>query len=436
MEHRDRKLCWLPVKELLDAEPFPPRESDPPLDFLLSSVRLHGILSPLVVREIQGRRQVVCGYRRLLAAREAGLEKVPVVLAEIEDLGAIRCYLSENMCRQTLSDDARESALKLLKELRDGDRSAAPESAVKPDVKASTEARLQAASRRIVEGMGRGESPPRPEKAPGAGRIASPPGSSWGPEERVGELIARTDQFLRTAGESRSIDMVCAGEIVEDLLGLADAGESWSPKMLYGEAPAEGWLARHSLLVASLNARLTPPPEFDERQRVTYALGGLLHDVGMVFFEEVWRNDGGSLSWEDRQDLQSHTRIGHALVSAAGPEHAEVALVARDHHERLDGSGYPGGLRGDQMGRLVRLTALVDSFASLAGERPHRGAIEPRKALERLARAAEMGLYDPRLFPPLHAACQSLAASTAVAPSGHGAVEVPARKNPLPVEFY
>ncbi|HLU50238.1 MAG TPA: ParB N-terminal domain-containing protein, partial [Planctomycetota bacterium] len=115
-----RELGWLPVAELLEEAPFPDRDIGPALDSLASSVRLHGILSPLVVRRgPNGRLQVVCGWRRLLAARDAGEERVPVLMVDMGDAEAIRCWLSESSFRRDIDHETRERALRMLRDVHD-----------------------------------------------------------------------------------------------------------------------------------------------------------------------------------------------------------------------------------------------------------------------------------------------------------------------------
>ena len=408
MEQCDRELCWLPVKKLLGGQPFPPREQDPPLDFLLSSVRLHGILSPLLVRSWQGELQVVCGYRRLLAAHRAGIEKVPVMVAQIEDVRAIRYYLSENMCRQTLSDGSRESVLKLLKELRDevdvGLAGAADEIIDRAKHHRGwkeEEEEPPSVSSTAVEAPTAGVIDPALEGERGSDLVLRQSSRAT----VVASLIEKTEKLFQPVRARRCVEMSLAEEIVDELLAFPEAEMPLTLEELYdgNETPA-GWLVRHSLLVASLNVALIPSDFAVHRARI-YALGGLLHDVGIIFLERLCANESKVLSGEQRRELQSHTRIGQALISVAGKEYVEVALVARDHHERLDGSGYPGGLQGDQIGRLVRLTALSESYASIIGVRPHRVAQNPERALERLARDTETGLYDASLFSVLQLVC-------------------------------
>jgi len=257
-------------------------------------------------------------------------------------------------------------------------------------------------------------------------------------EDPICELVRRSEAFFEDVRGTRRIEMRRAEKIIDELLGLPDGRLPLAPEDLY-LGDQETWLAQHSILAASINLSLLPD-EFTELGKRGYGLAGLLHDVGMVFVGGATLTASRALAPEQRMEMQRHTRIGHALISSAGKNYAELAMVARDHHERLDGSGYPSGLRTDQLGRLVRVTGLVDSYCALVGRRPYRGMVSPGAALERLARATEMGVYDPTLFPVLHQAChpQHLGAQGLRVPdSPHTRADnTPARKNPLALEFY
>lgn len=404
-ERNGQQLRWVQVTELLRDPPFPARESESPLDSLLSSVRIHGVLSPLLARPRSGHLQVVCGYRRLLAAKAAGQAEVPVLIAKLEDIQAIRCYLSENICRRELSPRIREETLKLLQRLRDG--SVGPRDTASEGV----DSRHEEGEKEVPESPAPGESPtPEPRsRTESLHRLGAQRGSSGRsrmprlPSPRTGvardvvprELMTGTRSFLESVRRTRRVDLVRAESIVALLLGIPRDLLPLDPNALYTEE-RESWLAEHALLCASLNACLAPPGAVPETRR-DYALAGLLHDIGMVFLDRAYLSEPRALSPGQMAEVQSHTRLGQALILGADPARAELARAARDHHERQDGSGYPDGLRGEQLTELSRATAVGDTYASLVGNRPHRNALPPEVALERLVRATEMGLYDPKL---------------------------------------
>ncbi len=72
-----------------------------------------------------------------------------------------------------------------------------------------------------------------------------------------------------------------------------------------------------------------------------------------------------------------------------------------DHHEKMDGSGYPDGLKGDQVSRFVRIVGVADSYEALTSDRPYRPAFTRDQALQILRKETEEGRWDPRVIATL-----------------------------------
>ena len=109
--------------------------------------------------------------------------------------------------------------------------------------------------------------------------------------------------------------------------------------------------------------------EDDQRRLVRAAL---LHDVGKAFVSVAILDKPGKLSDEEMIEVRRHPRLGYDALAAQGGFPPEVLDVVLHHHELLDGSGYPDGLRGDQISDIVRLTTIVDIHAALVENRAYR----------------------------------------------------------------
>jgi len=109
--------------------------------------------------------------------------------------------------------------------------------------------------------------------------------------------------------------------------------------------------------------------EDDQRRLVRAAL---LHDVGKAFVSVAILDKPGKLSDEEMIEVRGHPRLGYDALAVQGGFPPEVLDVVLHHHELLDGSGYPDGLRGDQISDIVRLTTIVDIHAALVENRAYR----------------------------------------------------------------
>lgn len=94
----------------------------------------------------------------------------------------------------------------------------------------------------------------------------------------------------------------------------------------------------------------------------------------------------GPLTAAEWRQVQAHAEIGARLIRAAGLD--EVAPWVLAHHERIDGGGYPHGLRGDEIPLEARILTVADAFDAMRTNRPYRGAFSEREAIEELRRAA------------------------------------------------
>src|SRR5205085_1779080 len=107
----------------------------------------------------------------------------------------------------------------------------------------------------------------------------------------------------------------------------------------------------------------------------------LLKDVGMLSVPAEVLARPTLLTDEQKRLVESHGRIGAELVAKHLPSTAALCEAIAGHHERLDGTGYPAGLRQGQIGPLPRLLAVADVYTALCCPRPCRPALDPRTAL-------------------------------------------------------
>jgi len=125
--------------------------------------------------------------------------------------------------------------------------------------------------------------------------------------------------------------------------------------------------------------------------------GGYLHDVGKVGIPDAILFKPGKLTEEEWVTMRSHTVRGEEIcrhLKALGP----VLPIIRYHHERWDGSGYPDGLRGDQIPLLARILQIADIYDALTSARPYKPAFTAVEAIDIMREETERGWRDPRIF--------------------------------------
>lgn len=126
----------------------------------------------------------------------------------------------------------------------------------------------------------------------------------------------------------------------------------------------------------------------------TLRRGAYLHDIGKVALPDSALLKPGQLNAAEAAALRTHPVVGEQILRPLRTFDAVRPLV-RHHHEHLDGSGYPDGLRGEQIDRLVRILSVADVFDTRRSVRPYRPALTAADALAALRAEAEGGWWDP-----------------------------------------
>ena len=141
-----------------------------------------------------------------------------------------------------------------------------------------------------------------------------------------------------------------------------------------------------------------------EGQWKTLGMGAWLHDIGKLAIPDSILLKPGALNEQERQIMQRHVELGYDLVKGI-PFLADAAEVILAHHERYNGSGYPRGLRGDNIPMCARIFAVADSFDAMTSDRPYRSAL-PVQTARAVIDAGRGELFDPAIVNAFFAAAE------------------------------
>src|SRR6266542_3931006 len=148
------------------------------------------------------------------------------------------------------------------------------------------------------------------------------------------------------------------------------------------------YTAGHSAAVATYSRDIAQRMGLSEREQGLVHLCGLVHDIGKVGLPPGLLEKPGALTLDERRIMEGHSEIGERILAKVD-DYAEIAAVVRHHHERVDGNGYPEGLRKDEIPLLSRIIAVADAYNAMTSDRPYREAMPSRVARLRLAQAVE-----------------------------------------------
>jgi two-component system cell cycle response regulator len=165
-------------------------------------------------------------------------------------------------------------------------------------------------------------------------------------------------------------------------------------------------LDAHVSSVGRLARLLARRLELPQHELDRIQLAAELHDIGKTAIPDSLLNKPGELTPQEWEYVRGHTLIGERILLAA-PSLAQTAELVRSSHERIDGHGYPDGLRGDAIPVGSRIIAVCDAFDAMVSDRSYRSAIPVAAALAELQRGAGTQ-FDARIVDAFTAAAGEL----------------------------
>jgi len=209
------------------------------------------------------------------------------------------------------------------------------------------------------------------------------------------EEIATLAELLSLLHADQSCDSAVLGHLAEQILREAELG---LPLQLENESPLylPAYAAAQGLNSARVMARLIHNDPDWYAYRSDALVVALVHDVGMLGIASDLLLQTKRWSEDQHRLVEQHSALGERAVATLFAQAPELRHAVAHHHERLDGTGYPDGLRGEQLHPLTRLLAVCDVYAALGVARPHRPARSSRNALADTLVLAEMGKLDRR----------------------------------------
>jgi putative nucleotidyltransferase with HDIG domain len=173
---------------------------------------------------------------------------------------------------------------------------------------------------------------------------------------------------------------------------LSRANLSFATALVATLDARDRYTAGHSAAVAVYARDIARRMGLSELETELAHLCGLVHDVGKIGLPAALLEKPGALSLEERRQMELHSVISERILKNVD-DYREIASIVRHHHERLDGLGYPDGLRGDDIPLLSRVIAVADAYNAMTSDRPYRDAMPSRVARLRLAQGVE-GQFD------------------------------------------
>jgi putative nucleotidyltransferase with HDIG domain len=193
----------------------------------------------------------------------------------------------------------------------------------------------------------------------------------------------------------KAVDVGGARQLVEDISDSI----SRNPGAIISLArlkTADDYTYMHSVAVCAMMVALAKQLGLDEAQTRASGMAGLLHDLGKVAVPSEVLNKPGKLTDAEFEIIKTHPTEGYKMLMASSGVDAVSLDVVLHHHEKVDGSGYPERLRGEDMTLFSKMGAVCDVYDAITSNRPYKSGWDPAESLRRMAEWT--GHFDPKVF--------------------------------------
>ncbi|MDJ0783474.1 MAG: diguanylate cyclase [Desulfosarcinaceae bacterium] len=195
------------------------------------------------------------------------------------------------------------------------------------------------------------------------------------------ELLARTRSLIKVRHLNQSLT-----NVENVLFSMARAVEA-------KDEYTQGHIERVANLAVSIGRALKLSPK--ETKALYY--GGALHDIGKLGIPHEILNKPGPLSSSEWEIMRQHPEIGYKICLPLGESLGFALDIIRYHHEKMDGSGYPYGLKGKEIPAVARIMAVADIYDALVTDRPYRSGMSREKAMDIIRSETDEGKLDRRI---------------------------------------
>jgi len=202
-------------------------------------------------------------------------------------------------------------------------------------------------------------------------------------------------KILTSIADGKSFDInearACTDDMVDSIFRNEDALACMSRLRMKDE-----YLVEHSLNVSILMTIFAKHMQEDRKLIEQLALGAFLHDIGKIKIPDEILNKPGRLTAEEYEVMKSHVTLGTEVIDESPEISNVVAKMVKEHHERLDGNGYPESLPAEKISKFGRMIAIVDSYDAMTAERVYKAGMHPIKAFKNLVNESPTA-YDDAL---------------------------------------
>lgn len=222
-------------------------------------------------------------------------------------------------------------------------------------------------------------------------------------EELAGytEIKQKTENFFTKIAKEKSLSGEDAEKIVDEIsMRLHTVDLSLVFQCLNEQKPMNEYLCRHSVNVGLINGLMGKWLNLSEKDIDALILSGLVHDVGKIKILAEILDAPRKLTISEFEVMKMHPLYTYKLLSTDGRFPESVKLAALQHHEKINGTGYPAGMGGDSISLFAKVTAVADIYDAMVSKRTYKEASNPLAVLARMSliQFSELDIQLVKLF--------------------------------------
>ncbi|MFJ3525827.1 HD-GYP domain-containing protein [Pseudomonas sp. NPDC090203] len=264
--------------------------------------------------------------------------------------------------------------------------------------------RIQASTREVWIDIGRGRSP---DGSTPCERIAAPliretdtaPASMDKELARARLICGRAKAAVMTMFSDARMGRSMNTEDVDLLVEEISTSIMRHPHALISLSrlkTSDEYTYMHSVAVCALMVALARQMNLSEEQVREAGVAGLMHDVGKMTIPQDILNKPGSLTLDEYEAMKIHPQAGFEILRSTEQVTQAVMDVCLHHHEKIDGTGYPHGLKGDDISLFARMGAICDVYDAVTSERPYKKGWDGAQSIREMA--SWKGHFDEQIF--------------------------------------
>ncbi|MDQ5988053.1 MAG: Sensor histidine kinase RcsC [Syntrophus sp. SKADARSKE-3] len=221
-------------------------------------------------------------------------------------------------------------------------------------------------------------------------------------EAKVQSIEAGADDFISKPINklellARTRSLIAVKRLNENMIGFENALISLANAVEAKDVYTQGHIKRVSSMAILLGKRMS----LSSREVEALRIGGILHDIGKIGIPDAILKKAGTLDPDEWEMMKRHPEMGYQVVYPLKRTLQQALDIIRYHHERMDGSGYPDGLKGEAICMVARIMAVADYYDALITDRPYRKALAQEDVLRLMRQEAIEGKLDEQVVDTL-----------------------------------